>query len=246
MDQLRKDLSVGKEPRFTIAVPFLTPALFRTVKDQACRALIEMAREMLPGGAFRELAFKVRDESGRELMKVAIKFELQDLELTALVLVALPLFVSERYRLHICARSGVTCDFRRAVGIKDNPSGSTCQTVFLGEDRGFVGMILGVRIRTGLAFAHQIDSSFQSEALAFSESPSVGFNLEGADARRAVPHDADKPFAMFSVISTESGPASWLAATMASIPQKGESLIVAPKRSFAYKVASDWYAICRC
>jgi hypothetical protein len=45
-------------------------------KDQAVTALLEMSSEMLPGGAFRELVCKVRDDRTRELMKVAIRFEL--------------------------------------------------------------------------------------------------------------------------------------------------------------------------
>jgi hypothetical protein len=50
---------------------------FQDAKDEAVRALVEMAREILPGGAYRELTFKVRDESDRQLIQVVIKFELQ-------------------------------------------------------------------------------------------------------------------------------------------------------------------------
>ncbi|QND58007.1 DUF6894 family protein [Mesorhizobium huakuii] len=50
---------------------------FDAAKDEAVRALMEMAREMLPDGAYRELTFKVRDETGRQLVQVTIKFELQ-------------------------------------------------------------------------------------------------------------------------------------------------------------------------
>jgi hypothetical protein len=50
---------------------------FDAVKDEAVRALMEMAREMLPDGPYRELTFKVRDETGSHLIQVVIKFELQ-------------------------------------------------------------------------------------------------------------------------------------------------------------------------
>ncbi|RJT41353.1 hypothetical protein D3227_06045 [Mesorhizobium waimense] len=48
-------------------------------KDEAVRALVDIIR-ILPDGAYRELAYTVRDDSGRQLMQVAIKFELQPVQ----------------------------------------------------------------------------------------------------------------------------------------------------------------------
>jgi hypothetical protein len=45
--------------------------------DEAIMALVEMAREVLPGGNSRELAFEVRDENGRRTLRVSIVFDLQ-------------------------------------------------------------------------------------------------------------------------------------------------------------------------
>lgn len=50
------------------------------VKDEAIRALVEVVKEVLPDGSFRELACKVRDENGRQLLQAEIRFQLQTLE----------------------------------------------------------------------------------------------------------------------------------------------------------------------
>ena len=47
------------------------------MKDEAVRSLVEMAKEVLPDGSYRELTFMVRDDMGRQLLQVSIKFELQ-------------------------------------------------------------------------------------------------------------------------------------------------------------------------
>jgi hypothetical protein len=46
-------------------------------RDEAVMALVEMAREVLPGSSSRELAFEVRDEDGRRTVRVSIVFDLQ-------------------------------------------------------------------------------------------------------------------------------------------------------------------------
>ena len=50
---------------------------FDAAKDDAVSALVEMAKDVLADGAYRELTYKVRNEHGRQLMLVGIKFELK-------------------------------------------------------------------------------------------------------------------------------------------------------------------------
>ena len=45
--------------------------------DEAAKALIDMANEILPDGAWRDLAIKVRDEDGQEVAHVRIAVEVQ-------------------------------------------------------------------------------------------------------------------------------------------------------------------------
>jgi hypothetical protein len=45
--------------------------------DEAVMALVEMARELLPGGPPTEMAFNVREEGGRQITRVSIVFAVQ-------------------------------------------------------------------------------------------------------------------------------------------------------------------------
>ncbi|PBC01789.1 hypothetical protein CK220_24465 [Mesorhizobium sp. WSM3860] len=45
--------------------------------DEAARALIEMANDIVPDGAWRDLAIKVRDAEGQEVAHVRITVEVQ-------------------------------------------------------------------------------------------------------------------------------------------------------------------------
>ena len=47
----------------------------QAAKEEAVKALLGMASEILPGGTFRELIISVRDDQGRGLLQVAITFE---------------------------------------------------------------------------------------------------------------------------------------------------------------------------
>ena len=46
-----------------------------TARDEATRALAEMARDVLPGSLRRELAIEVRDETKEPLLRTSLVFE---------------------------------------------------------------------------------------------------------------------------------------------------------------------------
>ena len=48
-------------------------------RDEAARALGEIAREALPGSVAREIAIEVRDEDKEPLLRAALRFEVQRL-----------------------------------------------------------------------------------------------------------------------------------------------------------------------
>ena len=50
-----------------------------TARDQATRALAEMARDLLPGTVRREVAIEVKDESRALLLCAGLSFELRKL-----------------------------------------------------------------------------------------------------------------------------------------------------------------------
>jgi hypothetical protein len=46
------------------------------VEDEASMALLEIARDKMPDGPYRELAFRVRDEADTRLFLVKVTYEL--------------------------------------------------------------------------------------------------------------------------------------------------------------------------
>ena len=48
-------------------------------RDEAARALGEMARDVFPGSVARELAIEVRDENKEPLLRTTLRFEVQRL-----------------------------------------------------------------------------------------------------------------------------------------------------------------------
>jgi hypothetical protein len=46
------------------------------VEDEAAMALLEIARDKMPDGTYREVAFRVRDEADTHLLLVKVTFEL--------------------------------------------------------------------------------------------------------------------------------------------------------------------------
>ena len=50
-----------------------------SARDQATRALVEIARDTLPGTFRREIAIEVKDESSGPLLRAGLSFELRKL-----------------------------------------------------------------------------------------------------------------------------------------------------------------------
>jgi hypothetical protein len=50
-----------------------------TARDEAALALAEMAKDVLPGAAIREIAIEVRDEAKEPLLRAVLRFEVQRL-----------------------------------------------------------------------------------------------------------------------------------------------------------------------
>jgi hypothetical protein len=48
-------------------------------RDEAARALADMAKDALPGPLVREMAIEVRDSAKEPLLRAALKFEIQRL-----------------------------------------------------------------------------------------------------------------------------------------------------------------------
>ena len=48
-----------------------------SARDEATRALAEIALDVLPGAIVREIAIEVRDQAGEQLLRTALRFEIE-------------------------------------------------------------------------------------------------------------------------------------------------------------------------